>query len=157
MPSAGSTQTGCVQTTGARRGFTLIELLAVVIILAILAGVAIPKFINYQDQAREAACKGTLSGVRAAMANFLVNTTISGTPAYPAFAEIDVPGTVIQEAIPANPYTGKTGMNLLGVGDASVRTVIANNKGWCYYVKNVPQPPAAVFWPNSNTVGENTW
>ncbi|MHC5007256.1 MAG: type IV pilin protein, partial [Planctomycetota bacterium] len=37
-----------------KAGFTLIELMAVVLILAILAGVALPKFFNYQTQAREA-------------------------------------------------------------------------------------------------------
>ena len=53
-----------------RTGFTLIELMAVVLILAILAGVALPKFFDYQTRAREAACKGTLGGVRAGIANY---------------------------------------------------------------------------------------
>ena len=56
--------------SGSRAGFTLIELMAVVLILAILAGVALPKFFDYQTQAREAGCKGTLGGVRAGIANF---------------------------------------------------------------------------------------
>lgn len=148
-----------MKVTRARCGFTLVEMLAVVIILAILAGIAIPKYLDYQDQAKEAACKGTLAGVRAGMASFLVDTTISGTPAYPDFLEIAVPGMAMQEEIPANPYTGKTGVNFLGVGDATVRTVLPNNNGWCYYVDNAPPPPTpeAVFWANSNEVGENQW
>ena len=64
-----------------RKGFTLIELMAVVLILAILAGVALPKFFNYQSQAREASCKGTLGGVRAGIANFYANEALSGTAA----------------------------------------------------------------------------
>jgi prepilin-type N-terminal cleavage/methylation domain-containing protein len=140
-----------------RRGFTLIELLAVVVILAILAGVAVPKFMDYQAQAREASCKGTLGGVRAGMANYLVDSSFTGTPAYPAFADLFVPGIVMQEEIPANPYTGYTGVNFLGLGDSIARSVVANTKGWNYYVKNVPQPPEAVFWANSNSVGENAW
>ncbi len=59
-----------------RTGFTLIELMAVVLILAILAGVALPRFFDYQARAREAACKGTLGGVRAGIANWYANEAI---------------------------------------------------------------------------------
>ncbi|MHC4209899.1 MAG: type IV pilin protein [Planctomycetota bacterium] len=157
MPSAGKARSALPKASTAQRGFTLIELMAVVVILSILAGVALPKFIDYRDQAKEAACKGALSGVRAGMASFLVDTTIGGTPAYPDFAELGVPGMAMQEELPENPYNGKNGINFLGLGDSIARSVIANNRGWNYYVKNAPQPVEAVFWPNSNTIGENTW
>ena len=44
------------------RGFTLIELVAVIVVLAILAGVAIPKYFDYSAQAKVSATKGTLGG-----------------------------------------------------------------------------------------------
>jgi prepilin-type N-terminal cleavage/methylation domain-containing protein len=157
MPSAGAARRGCPAVSTARRGFTLVELLAVVIILSILAGVAIPKFIDYQAQAKESVCKGTLSGVRAGMANYLVDSTFTGTPAYPDFADLFVVGLVMQEEIPENPYTGYTGVNFLGLGDSIARSVIVNTKGWNYYVNNALNPPEAVFWANSNDVGENDW
>jgi prepilin-type N-terminal cleavage/methylation domain-containing protein len=46
-----------------RRGVTLIELIAVIVILAVLAGIALPKYIDYADATRAATCKG--GGLRA--------------------------------------------------------------------------------------------
>jgi prepilin-type N-terminal cleavage/methylation domain-containing protein len=42
------------------RAFTLVELIAVIIVLAILAGVAIPKYFDYSTRARASALSGTL-------------------------------------------------------------------------------------------------
>ncbi|MCH8005131.1 MAG: prepilin-type N-terminal cleavage/methylation domain-containing protein [Planctomycetes bacterium] len=87
-----------------RKGFTLIELMAVVVILAILAGVALPKFFNYAAQSKVAATKGTLGGVRAGIANFYADKAInSATSRYPTLAELS--GTsVMLEILPDNPY-----------------------------------------------------
>ena len=70
------------------RAFTLIELIAVIVVLAILAGVAIPKYFDYAANARESSTKGTLGGVRSAIANFYANSAVSGAPAYPSLVGI---------------------------------------------------------------------
>ncbi len=149
------------RTSIMRRGFTLIELIAVVVILAILAGVALPRYFDYAAQAKSAATKGTLGGCRSGIANFLANEAITSPPAiYPTLAELNTLGTVMQEAIPDNPYdTGANPnvVNLATVGEAAARTVpvLSGTGGWAYYVDNALTPPAYTFYANTNTVGEN--
>jgi prepilin-type N-terminal cleavage/methylation domain-containing protein len=140
-----------------RTGFTLIELMAVVLILAILAGVALPKFFDYQTQAREASCKGTLGGVRAGIANFYSNKVVStGTAAYPSLAEL-TSGATMQEILPENPYNGDNGVVAATQAQAAIgtRAMIAGGAGWAYY--NGSAGGNAVFYANTTDVGENTF
>ena len=132
-----------------QRGFTLIELIAVVVILAILAGVALPKYFNYADKAKEAATRGTLGGVRAGIANFYANESINGTAAYPTLAEMNALGTVMQEAIPENPYNNDN--TVVAATWNTANPPVSGTAGWNY------DAAAGKFWANSDVVGENEW
>jgi general secretion pathway protein G len=56
-----------------RGGFTLIELLLVLVILAVLAAIVVPKFTNRSEQARTTAAKTQISSLETALTGFEVD------------------------------------------------------------------------------------
>ena len=135
--------------TVARCAFTLIELIAVLVVLAILSGVAIPKYLDYSERAHSSALQGSLGGVRTGIANFFANSSVTGAPAYPTLAELTTPGTVMTEPIPANPYNGLNTVVAVTSAQAAARTTSATAAGWCYFVDNAANPPVAIFYANA--------
>jgi prepilin-type N-terminal cleavage/methylation domain-containing protein len=137
--------------TARHRGFTLIELIAVIVVLAILAGVALPKYFDYSAQARASSCKGTLGGVRSGISNFYANSAISGTAVYPTYAQLNALGTVMQEPLPANPYNNSVAVRNADATWVSGNPPVSGAQGWAYDQTN------GKFWANTNTAGENAF
>ena len=138
--------------TRSSRAFTLVEVIAVMVVLAILAGVAIPKFFDYSDEARSSALQGTLGGVRSGLANYFANEMITnGLGAYPVLADLNTVGTVMQEAIPANPYNDRSTVETVALLVDAQNRVVTGTSGWRYYVDNTANPPVKIFYCNDTT------
>jgi len=135
-----------------RKAFTLVELIAVMVVLAILAGVAAPRFFSYGDQARTAATEGSLGGVRSSIAQYYAMQATAGSAAYPTNTQLATVGAVMQESLPKNPYNGLSTVNhITSLADANNRvTASTDTYGWNYYYDNTTDPPVAIFWANSD-------
>ncbi|HZO92455.1 MAG TPA: prepilin-type N-terminal cleavage/methylation domain-containing protein [Candidatus Baltobacteraceae bacterium] len=72
-------------TREAERGFTLIELMIVVAIIAILAGILIPNFVNARAQAQTAACESNLRSIATALELYYTDNQV-----YPTASSADV-------------------------------------------------------------------
>jgi MSHA pilin protein MshA len=133
----------------ARKAFTLVELIAVIVVLAILAAVAVPRYFDYTDRARTATVQGILGNVRTGLANFYANTSFNGTPAFPTLAQLTTTGTVMQDAMPRNPYNNSATVVAADAAAWAARTV-SGTDGWRYYVDNTAGSQAAGFYCNSS-------
>src|SRR5688572_29533444 len=68
-----STHMSQTQRSSRRGGFSLIELLLVLVILAILAAVVVPKFTGRSEQAKEAAAKTDIAQMETALDAFEID------------------------------------------------------------------------------------
>ena len=125
-----------------KKGFTLVELLIVIIIIAVLAAIAIPKFSNSSTRSKESSLRANLKLVRNAidlfradtgafpanMAGLTTSTTagLSAAAAACTIAATDWRGPYLQ-AIPVDPVSGSA--MTYGTAAADVGTVKSSATG----------------------------
>ena len=140
------------------RGFTLIELILVIVVLAIMAAVAIPKFIDIRGDAKKSAVQGSLGGVRSALANYRASQIVKGlTPETATLASLTDGTTVLDGPVPDNPYSTTVTKNDVEDAQAASGTKgtagcgNSSTKAWCY------RPDSGAFWASTNVAGENAY
>lgn len=145
---------GMAMNRNEKGGFTLIELVTVIVILGILSAVALPVYLDYRTDAKTAACKGALGGIRAAIANYYAKSATEsggGVLKYPALTDLTTIGNVMIDTLPDNPFDTDSTKNNVAASSAAKGTVSGSAGGWHYNAAN------GQFWANTNTsgVGEN--
>jgi len=133
-------------------GFTLIELVIIIVVLGILAAVAIPKYQNITSEAKEAACRAALGGLRSGITIYYANQAVTtGSAAWPSITALRTVDSVMTHAIPKNPYQSDSNAPDSIVTGVTKGTIVGSRGGWAY------KASTGEIWPNTSGSGENNW
>lgn len=95
-----------------RAGFTLIEVLLVMVIIAILASVVVPKFTKRSQQAKETAAQSDIANLELALDSFEIDTGryptntegIKALVKEPVNTQDDWKGPYLKRGVPTDPW-----------------------------------------------------
>lgn len=73
--------TRLLATLGRGRGFTLIELIAVLVVLAVLSGVALPRYFDYSARAKESADQASIAAINTALNDIFLQNQMNDADA----------------------------------------------------------------------------
>lgn len=133
-------------------GFTLIELVIIIVVLGILAAIAIPKYQDITTEAQEASCRSSLGGLRSGITIWYANRAVkTGIASWPTLDSLQRAGTVMEQAIPTNPYITVDSMADRIVVGVTKGAVVPGGYGWAY------NATTGEIWANTAIDGANDW
>ena len=158
-----------------RRGFTLIELMIVIIVIAILALIVIPKLASASRKAKESSLKANLGMIRNSLEQFQSDTgyypntledmvVSTGSKGYDGAATVDVSttykgpymrqqgGVGTNNAMPKNPFITSATSETAGTAAPSSATTPSTAAHWVY------DKSTGKIWPNifGKTIDDST-
>lgn len=86
---------------GCRRAFTLLELIAIVVVLAVIAGIALPRYMDMAAHANSASEVGVVKSVKSSLSMYRMNGSASGTVQWPATLDAR---PAVSVATPMEPF-----------------------------------------------------
>lgn len=109
----------------AQSGFTLIELVMVIVILGILAASALPKFVNLEGEAKDAAVEGVAGALASASAINYASRSVSASAGTGITNCTSVANALAGGALPGDASIAAT---TIAVGATTTCTVTLNAK-----------------------------
>jgi prepilin-type N-terminal cleavage/methylation domain-containing protein len=89
-----------------RKGFTIIELLIVIAVIAILVGIALPRFKGMQDEGRIAQAKGELRTLQSAVESYYIHQNNTYPTALSLLTGTSITPNLLGSALPSDPFNG---------------------------------------------------
>jgi general secretion pathway protein G len=99
------------------KGFTLVELMIVIIILAVLTGIAVPSYMALRNRARESATESEMKNIATALELYQADNEI-----YPLTAGYPAGLVNYMDPVPANDDWGKAYAYVSAAGDTYTLT-----------------------------------
>lgn len=109
------------------KGFTIVELLIVISVIAILVGLALPRFRGMQDEGNIAKAKGELRTLQTAVESYFIHNTNT----YPTAITSLTTATpnIIGSVLPTDPFNGASNYGYATDGGTPVKYYVIYSVG----------------------------